>query len=71
MLSEEQIKKIAEGAASTAASLLSLGRKYTIAVINDPSYIQDEMGGFYWLAGATVVNGVVIIILCLRDDRRK
>ena len=45
MLSEEQIKKVAEGAASTAASLLSLGRKYTIAVINDPSYIQDGLFG--------------------------
>lgn len=36
-----------------------------------PFWVMFELGGFYWLIEAVVVNAVVIIILCLRDDRRK
>ena len=34
-----------------------------------PFWFMFELGGFYWLIGTAVVNGVVVAVL--RDDRRK
>ena len=45
MLDEQKLQKVAEKAARTAVNLLSMEKKYTVKLINDPEIIQDALFG--------------------------
>ena len=45
MLNEQKLQKVAEKAARAAVNLLSMEKKYTVKLINDPEIIQDALFG--------------------------